>query len=131
MSILNANWSAVAAVALALLDRDTLTGGVLGPGAKGAQRAADDRRRGHLGSGFVSAYEDHLRRLSEDSSYRHGFEHGLAGEEADNYPEDPTEATAWGDGWRNGIASHRMNTITHDLEKAIAEAINAGAADSS
>ena len=78
-----------------------------------------------LESNGVSAYEDHERRLTEDSAYREGFAHGLAGHEADNYPDDPTEANAWGAGWRIGIAAHRMQTLTEDLTKAVAQAIQA------
>ena len=77
----------------------------------------------------VTAYEEHLRRVADDAAYRTGFEHGLAGMEAESYPDDPTEATAWGDGWRNGIAAPRMHTLVPDLEKAIAEAVEATAAD--
>ena len=77
----------------------------------------------------MTAYEDHLRRLTEDAAYRAGFELGLEGKEADSYQHDPSEASAWRDGWRNGIAAHRMHTLTPDLTKAIAEAIEANATD--
>ena len=76
----------------------------------------------------MTAYQDHLRRLADDPTYRAGFEEGLAGSEADS-DHDPSEASAWRDGWRNGIAAHRMNTLTPDLNKAIAEAIEANATD--
>ena len=77
----------------------------------------------------MTAYEDHLRRLTDDAAYRAGFEEGLAGKEADSDEHDPSDPTSWRDGWRNGIAAHRMNTLTPDLTKAIAEAIEANATD--